>query len=132
MKRAVQSQRTSERCERTSERTSEWPSTLNESIILNQSAHLAVIGDTHGLASFRAFAWLGLGGHDGLLGGLGAGLVPGGLGGLGAGGGGHHGDATLEEDVDDGVEERVFALAAESALEIVQVQSPDHTAGQTL
>ena len=92
---------------------------------------LAVVGDADGLSGSGAFAGLRLGlGLGGL--GVGVGVAAGGLGGFGSGRRGFDGDTALEEDIDDGGEERVFALAAEAALEVIEIQSPDHATSESL
>jgi len=95
--------------------------------------HGAVTLDGDDLASGGALAGFRLGwsGAGSLRGSWAAGGVGSGSAGD-VGLGGFDGDFAVEEDVDDGGEKRIFALPAERALEVVEIQSPDHTAGKTL
>jgi len=92
---------------------------------------LTVVGDTDGLPGCGALAgfWLGRLSSRG----FGArGMRMGATGMIGVGLRGFDGDTSLEENVDDGTEKRVFAFAAEGSLEVVEIQGPDHTSAQTL
>jgi len=93
---------------------------------------LTVALDGHHLPGGCAFTGLARGGTDGWRSGF-----DGSLGGDdditgGVGSWGFDGDFAVEENIDDGGEKRIFALPAERALEVVQIQSPDHTAGESL
>jgi len=90
----------------------------------------AVVGDADGLSGGRAFTGFRLRGLGRWFVGVGSGSVCG-FGWLGSAGGRHDRDSAVEENVDDGGEKRILAFSAEAALEIVEIQSPDHSSTET-